>query len=119
MKKILIVEDSPNLREVLEDILDRTRYTFLEAENGLLALDIFKKEQPDLVLLDVLMPEMDGATAFNEIKKIDSNAKVAIVSVVAKHEIEDRFEQYTPDGYITKPFDINELRELVCKILEC
>lgn len=68
-KKILVVEDEKNLREAISDVLRAENFITLEAKNGKEGIKIALKERPDLILLDLLMPEMDGMTAFEKIRK--------------------------------------------------
>ena len=74
MKKLLIVDDSVFVRDVLKDVLEQGQFEILEAVDGIQGLEAFKNEQPDLVILDILMPNMDGFSAFNEMKKVNPNS---------------------------------------------
>ncbi len=80
IRKILIVDDSPIARKILKKCLPENGYELHEASNGLLALETFKSVHPDLTFMDLTMPEMDGIQALEEIKKIDSNAAVVVVT---------------------------------------
>ena len=117
MKKILIVDDSVFIRDVLKEILDSNIFVLLEAVDGREALDIYKKENPDLVLLDILMPNIDGIAAFKEMKNINPNPKVVFISAVEENEVQDKLGGFTPDGYVTKPFDVELIRKQVNEIL--
>ena len=117
MKKILIVDDSTYICDVLKKILDQGQFVFLIAKEGQEALDIFKKELPDLVLLDILMPKMDGISALKQMKNIKPEFKVIIISAVEQDEIESQIAQYNVEGYFTKPFDINIVRKQVNEVL--
>ncbi|MBP7806383.1 response regulator [Candidatus Gracilibacteria bacterium] len=78
-KKILVVEDEKNLREAIRDVLRAENFSTLEAKNGKEGIKIALKERPDLILLDLLMPEMDGMTAFEKIRKDTWGAKVPVI----------------------------------------
>lgn len=78
-KKILVVEDEKNLREAISDVLRAENFITLEAKNGKEGIKIALKERPDLILLDLLMPEMDGMTAFEKIRKDTWWAKVPVI----------------------------------------
>lgn len=78
-KKILVVEDEKNLREAIRDVLRAENFSTLEAKNGKEGIKIALKERPDLILLDLLMPEMDGMTAFEKIRKDTWWAKVPVI----------------------------------------
>lgn len=121
MKKILIVDDSDYIRSLLKDILgsipNSDQFEFLEALDGIDALEVFKKENPDLVLLDILMPEMDGIQVFKKMKEINSDVKILIISALDENVIVPRLGKYSVDGYITKPFDSGLLIDQINKIL--
>jgi len=121
MKKILIVDDSDYIRSLLKDILgsipNSDQFESLEALNGIDALEVFKKENPDLVLLDILMPEMDGIQVFKKMKEINSDVKILIISALDENVIVPRLGKYSVDGYITKPFDSGSLIDQINKIL--
>ena len=108
-KKILIVEDEANIRELLRLYLEREGYTVLEAENGVEGIKKWKSDKPDMLLLDVMMPKKDGFTLAQEIRQ--SNAEVPIIFLTAKTLKEDILEGFKlgADDYITKPFSMEEL----------
>lgn len=78
-KTILIVEDEKNLREALADVFQSRKFTPLQAKNGAEGLKIALKEHPDMIILDLLMPEVDGMTAFEKIRKDSWGAKVPVI----------------------------------------
>lgn len=78
-KKVLIVEDEKNLREALADAFQHRKFTSLQAKNGKEALTVALKEHPDVIILDLLMPEVDGMTAFHKIRKSSWGAKVPVI----------------------------------------
>jgi len=111
-EKILIVDDEERMRKLIGAYLKKEGYEILEAENGLGAISLFKSERVHLVILDVMMPVMDGWSVCRELRK---TSKVPIVFLTAKGEAEDMllgFELGT-DHYMTKPFDI---RLLIAKV---
>lgn len=84
-QKILIVDDAAFMRMMIKDILTKNGYEVVgEAADGLQAVEKYKELQPDLVTMDITMPEMDGITALKEIKKIDPNAKVIMCSAMGQ-----------------------------------
>ncbi|MCK5809720.1 MAG: response regulator transcription factor [Cocleimonas sp.] len=111
--KILIAEDDLNIREGLKDLLSREGYEILTAENGRLAIELFQKKQPDFIILDIMMPEMDGYAACREIRK--QNNDIPIIFLSAKSEEIDRVIglELGADDYISKPFGT---REIVARI---
>jgi two-component system, cell cycle response regulator len=110
MKKILIVDDYPANIKVLGELL-RENYELLVATNGLKAIPIAKEKAPDLILMDVMMPEMDGFSAASAIRKDELTADIPIIFITAKGETEDIVKGFEAGGqdYITKPFNPQEL----------
>lgn len=103
---VLVVEDDYNIRDLLLDILS-SKYTVLTANDGLEAIRILQQNLPDLVLCDIIMPELDGLGLIDKIRSDERTAHLPIVSVSAKLSIEDRIEavEHGADAYITKPFN--------------
>lgn len=100
---ILIVEDEERMNSLLYAYFKKENYTVLSAENGIEALELFKSTTIDLIILDIMMPLMDGWTVCREVRK---NSNVPIVILTAKSEEEDKLLGYElgADDYITKPF---------------
>jgi len=107
--KILIAEDDLNIRMGLSDLLGNEGYTCLEAENGEAALSLYIKHQPDLVLLDIMMPIMDGYTVCRKIRQL--NETVPVIFITAKSEEIDQVLglELGADDYIKKPFGTREV----------
>ena len=107
-KKILIVEDEANIRELLRLYLEREGYTVIEAENGVEGIKQWKSEKPDMLLLDVMMPVMDGWTVCKEIR---AESDVPISMLTAKGETADRVSglEMGADDYIVKPLEMPEV----------
>lgn len=105
--KILVVEDEPKNMKLIRDLLSFSGYTVLEAANGQLGVDAALKEKPDLILMDVQMPVMDGMAATRMLKSNDALNKVPVVALTAYAMKEDRqrFFGVGFDGYIPKPID--------------
>lgn len=114
---ILIVEDEPRNRKLIRDLLQIKGYATLEATNGKQGVKIAREKKPDLILMDILMPVMDGLEA-TRILKADAETKdipiIALTSYAMKAD-EERIRQAGCDEYITKPIDT---REFVKKITE-
>ena len=107
-KKILIVEDDANIRELLRLYLEREGYTVLEAENGVEGIKKWKSDKPDMLLLDVMMPVMDGWAVCREIR---AESDVPIIMLTAKGETADRVSglEMGADDYIVKPLEMPEV----------
>jgi DNA-binding response OmpR family regulator len=102
-KSILIVEDELRIRFLIRDYLLKENFNVFEAENGAIALEIYKKQKIDLILLDIMMPVMDGLTVLEKIREVST---VPVIMLTAKSEEEDKLVgyDYGADDYITKPF---------------
>jgi len=112
-KKLLIVDDQNGIRVLLVEVFTSEGYQTFQAANGKLALEIVKKESPDLVLLDMKIPGMDGLDILKHIKEIDPAMKV--IMMTAYGEL-DMIKEATDLGalmHFTKPFDIDEMRKAV------
>lgn len=111
-KKILIVEDEENIRELLRLYLEREGYEIREAANGVEGLKLWKSENPDMLLLDVMMPMMDG---WQVCRAIREESTVPIIMLTAKGETSDRVSglEMGADDYIVKPL---EMREVVARV---
>ena len=107
-KKILIADDSLFMRKVLKDILSKkSEYEIVEANSGANTEQQFKKEKPDLVLLDIIMPEgeEEGIRVLEEIKRFDNEAKVIMITAVGQEAIIEECKRLGASDYIVKPFD--------------
>ncbi len=102
-KKILLVDDEARMRKIVADFLHREGYEIIEAADGVEALEMFAEQQPDLVILDVMMPRMDGWQVCREIRK---TAKTPIIMLTARSEEMDELTGFElgADEYIAKPF---------------
>lgn len=103
MKSIMIVEDEDRLREILRDYFEEEGFEVMEACNGREAIEKFEKKKADLILLDIMMPEIDGMTVC---KRIRRTSDVPIIIITAKSEDEDKILGFElgADEYVTKPF---------------
>jgi two-component system response regulator AtoC len=101
--KILVVDDEPSVCKALRRLLVAKGYNVLEAHDGDQALEVYRRERPDVVLLDIRMPGMDGLETLRELKAIDQGANVIMVTVVVDDEIAKRAMAEGALDYITKP----------------
>lgn len=109
-KKVLIVDDQNGIRILLMEVFNSEGYTTMQAPNGKVALEIVRNETPDLVLLDMKIPGMDGLEILKHIKEI--NPEIKVIMMTAYGEL-DMIKQATDLGalmHFTKPFDIDEMR---------
>ena len=115
-RKILIVDDDPSIRDVLKFTLDKAGFDVTEATNGAEALTLFKSKSPELMVLDILMPEMDGTDVCREIRK---QSNIPIIFLTSLDEEADRIIglELGGDDYVTKPFSPRELLARVKAVL--
>ncbi|MBE6781855.1 MAG: response regulator transcription factor [Ruminococcaceae bacterium] len=109
MFNILVVEDDRNTRTLIKAVLENEKYTVFTAENGILALEVIDKEHIDLVVLDIMMPKMDGYELTKTLRKSDEFLPILMVS--AKQQPDDKKQGFLvgTDDYMTKPIDQDEL----------
>lgn len=116
--RILIVDDAAFMRMMIRDILTKNGYEVVgEAQDGAQAIEKFKELLPDLVTMDITMPEMDGIAALKEIRKIDSNAKVIMCSAMGQQAMVIDAIQAGAKDFIVKPFQADRVIEAIKKTL--
>ena len=117
-KKVLIVDDAAFMRMMLKDIITKNGYEVVgEAENGAKAVEKYKEVTPDLVTMDITMPEMDGISALKNIRSIDSNAKVVMCSAMGQQAMVIEAIQAGARDFIVKPFQADRVLEAVKKVI--
>lgn len=118
--KILVVDDEPNIVQTLKDRLEMNDYEVITASNGREGLQIALSERPDVVLLDIIMPVMDGHEMLEALRKESSGRYSSVIMLTAKYQIEDieRAKDSGIDDYIVKPFDMSKLLEKIELIME-
>lgn len=117
-RHILIVDDERGIRMLAKDLLGH-KFGVLEASDGQEAIDMANKYKPDLILMDILMPNVDGYTACSTIKTNPATERIPVVMVTALgHELNKKLAQNSgTDGYLTKPFLEEELLDTVSKFV--
>lgn len=115
MKKILLIEDNKDVRENTAEILELANYQVVTAENGKQGVELAKKEVPDLIVCDVMMPELDGYGVLRLLGKDPATAAIPFIFLTAKAEMQDLRKGMSlgADDYLTKPFDDMELVEAI------
>nr|WP_302595208.1 response regulator [uncultured Cellulosilyticum sp.] len=117
-KKVLIVDDAAFMRMMIKDILSKNGYEVAgEAENGLKAVDKYKELTPDLVLMDITMPEMNGIDAVKAIKGFDPGAKIVMCSAMGQQAMVIESIQAGARDFIVKPFQADRVLEAVRKVV--
>ena len=118
-KSILICDDAAFMRMMIRDILTKNGFVVAgEAENGIKAIEKYQETHPDLVLMDITMPEMDGIQALKEIKKINENAQIVMCSAMGQQAMVIESIQAGARDFIVKPFQADRVIEAVRKVLE-
>jgi DNA-binding response OmpR family regulator len=120
MRKILIVDDEPNIVMSLEYTFKKNNFEVYIARDGQEALDILKKQLPDIIILDVMMPMVDGFATLEQIKKDDrlQNCKVIFLSAKNKEKDIEKGLALGADCYVVKPFSVKKLVEQVHELLQ-
>ncbi|WP_158056512.1 chemotaxis protein CheY [Halorussus halophilus] len=103
-KNVLIVDDSEFMRNLLREILEEEFEIAAEAENGVEAVELYNEKQPDLVMMDIVMPIRDGIEATSEIKEGSPGANIIMCTSIGQEEKMKKAIKAGADGYITKPF---------------
>lgn len=117
-KNILVCDDAAFMRMMIKNVLVKGGYNVVgEAENGAKAVEKYKELSPDLVLMDITMPEMDGIQALKEIKKIDGGAKVIMCSAMGQQAMVIESIQAGAKDFIVKPFQEDRVIEAVKKAI--
>ena len=115
-KNILICDDAAFMRMMIKDILTKNGYTVAgEAENGVKAVEKYSEVKPDLVLMDITMPEMDGIQALKKIKELDPDAVVVMCSAMGQQAMVIESIQAGAKDFIVKPFQADRVLEAVKK----
>ena len=118
MAKVLIVDDAAFMRMMIKDILEKNNFDIVgEASNGLIAVDLYKKEKPDVVTMDITMPDMDGIEAVKAIREFDPNAKIIMCSAMGQQSmVMDAIKAGAKD-FIVKPFQPDRVLEAIKKAI--
>jgi len=114
--KILVVDDDDGLRDLYREELEDEGHEILTAINGKEALQKLEKEKPDLVVLDIVMPKMDGMEALGRILR--KNRRVPVILHTSHSRYQEEFMSWAADAYILKSTDLRELKETIRKLLE-
>src|SRR5437667_5589150 len=114
--KVLVIEDDPDICELIILYAEKSGYRVNVANNGMKGLEMFYDNPPDLVILDIMMPEMDGWEVCKEIRRFD---KTPVIMLTGKGENRDKLKGFDlgTDDYLVKPFDPNELMARIKALL--
>lgn len=119
MANVMIVDDAAFMRMMLKDILSKNGFTVVgEAENGSMAVEKYMELQPDLTIMDITMPEMDGLQAVKEIRKRDGKARIIMCSAMGQQSMVIEAIQSGAKDFVVKPFQADRVIEAVSKALK-
>lgn len=121
-KKVIVIDDAPDIVTFLSVLLEDNGYTVISANNGQEGLEKIQQERPQLVLLDITMPEKSGVRCYRELRENPDLESIPVVIVTGvakdfKNFISSRRQIPPPDGFISKPIDPQELLDTVSKFL--
>jgi two-component system chemotaxis response regulator CheY len=117
MAKILVVDDAQFMRVKCSRLLKDAGHEVVEASDGAEAVELYESAKPDAVLLDITMPKMDGLTALKEIRKLDPNARVAMLTAMGQQAIVIEAVKAGARDFVVKPFDASRVVQAVEKLL--
>ncbi|HMQ52708.1 MAG TPA: response regulator [Anaerolineae bacterium] len=117
MLKIMVVDDAQFMRVRLTKLLTGHGYDVVEAENGAQAVESYRANTPDAVLMDITMPEKDGLTALAEIRSFDANARVIMLTALGQESMVIQAVQAGARDYVVKPFDPDRVMGALQKVL--
>jgi two-component system cell cycle response regulator DivK len=117
MKKILIIEDNPGNMELVSAVLEKEGYKILKASEAMTGIRLANKEKPDLILMDIQLPVIDGLEAAHLLKEEEGTQNIKIVALTALSGEKKKILKYC-DGYISKPLNIDSFIETIRSYLE-
>ena len=113
--KILVVDDDQHIQRLYKEELEEEGYEIIIAGTGNEALELFEKENPDIVTLDILMPDIDGISLLRTMK--EQNPKIPIIMSTA-YDYRDDFAVWASEAYVVKSADLNELKNIIKKLIK-
>ena len=117
LAKILVIDDEQGIRDLLDTLLRRKGYDVILSANGQKGLDLFRREQPDVIVLDLKMPGMDGLTVLQQIRNLDPKKPVIILTGAGTPETEQRVRALGGTEFIEKEFSLHRLGDALKRLL--
>ena len=117
-KRVLIVDDDEDMQALLQTVLENQDYEVVTAEDGLVALEELEKSAPDLIVLDLMMPRMDGYAFTEELRNRGLQSSIPIIVLSADVNAKQNSEQLGADRYMAKPFDVRDLLGEISHFME-
>jgi two-component system, chemotaxis family, chemotaxis protein CheY len=118
MAKVLVIDDEQGIRSLLDTLLSRKGYDVVLAESGRKGLELFRRERPDVLVLDLKMPEMDGLTVLRQIRSLDPIIPVIILTGAGTAETEQRVRALGVTEYVEKEFSLHLLGDALKRLLK-
>jgi len=118
MAKVLVIDDEPGIRDLLDTLLRRKGYDVIVAESGQKGLECFRRARPDVIVLDLKMPEMDGLTVLRQIRSLDPIIPVIILTGAGTAETEQRVRALGVTEYVEKEFSLHLLGDALKRLLK-
>ena len=118
MAKILVIDDEQSIRNLLDPLLRRKGYDVVLADGGRKGLDLFRRERPDVVVLDLKMPDMDGLTVLQQIHSLDSTKPVIILTGAGTPEVEQQVRALGVSEFVEKEFSLHRLGDALKRLLK-
>lgn len=117
--RVLVIDDSDEFRSLVKDLLEPERFDVIPIASPVKALELFSRDKDtfDLILLDFYMPHLDGAKTYEWLRKLNPNVKVIICSGADELQLRQLVAQHGMNGYIRKPFHVNEVIDLIEKVV--
>ena len=117
MAKILVIDDEEGIRNLLDTLLDRKGYDVILADNGQKGLEVFRRARPDVVILDLKMPGMDGLTVLQQIRHLDPTQPVIILTGAGTPEMEQQVMALGVTDFVEKEFSLHRLGDALKRLL--
>jgi len=118
MAKVLVVDDEPGIRSLLDTLLRRKGYAVVLADGGRKGLELFRRERPDVIVLDLKMPEMDGVTVLQQIRSLNPDQPVIILTGAGTPEREQQVRTLGVTEFVEKEFSLHRLGNALKRILK-
>ena len=118
MSKILVIDDEQGIRHLLDTLLRRKGYDVVLADGGRKGLELFRRERPDVIVLDLKMPEMDGVTVLQQIRSVDLNQPVIILTGAGTPEREQQVQALGVSEFVEKEFSLHRLGDALNRLLK-
>ena len=118
MAKVLVIDDEPGIRNLLDTLLSRKGYDVVLADGGRKGLELFRRERPDAVVLDLKMPEMDGVTVLTQLRNADQKLPVIILTGAGTPETERQMSALGVSEFIEKEFSMHRLGDALKRLIK-